>query len=357
MDEIIIPALLFIGIIIFISRIITISNRSRNRAENRSKLDNLAIQMNSLEEKLDELLKRTAPAANHVVTAVEPEKKEAKEFEIPKPKITEIEKVNTPLVEKIIPEIPVPEMEVPVEKVESVPQDFSYTPQPGFEHLYESSESWWTRFNKRNPDLEKFVGENLISKIGIAILVLGIAFFVKYAIDKDWINEYARVGIGILAGGIVLLFAHRLREKFKQFSSILVGGAIAIFYFTITIGFQEYKVFSQPVAFAIMIAITAFSVFISLAYNRQELAVLSLIGGFAAPFMVSTGDGNYKVLFSYLLILDAGMLVISFARNWKLVYVLSYIFTLVIYGGWFFQKVQGQMEAPYLGALIFPNRL
>ncbi|MGZ4099164.1 MAG: DUF2339 domain-containing protein, partial [Bacteroidia bacterium] len=40
--------------------------------------------------------------------------------------------------------------------------------------------SWWEDFKERNPDLEKFIGENLLSKIAITILVLGIAFFVKY---------------------------------------------------------------------------------------------------------------------------------------------------------------------------------
>ena len=85
-------------------------------------------------------------------------------------------------------------------RVEEVP----YEPQPSF----------WERFKERNPDLEKFIGENLINKIGILILVLGISYFVKFAIDKDWINEPARVGIGILAGSLVLFIAHKLRQKY-----------------------------------------------------------------------------------------------------------------------------------------------
>ena len=67
----------------------------------------------------------------------------------------------------------------------------------------------------KNPDLEKFIGENLINKIGILILVLGVSYFVKFAIDKDWINEPARVGIGILTGSLVLFLAHKLRQKIQ----------------------------------------------------------------------------------------------------------------------------------------------
>jgi hypothetical protein len=214
-------------------------------------------------------------------------------------------------------------------------------------------ESWYDTFRKNNPDLEKFIGENILSKVAITVLVIGIAFFVKYAIDQEWINEIARVGIGILCGGIILGFAHHLHKKFKAFSSVLVAGGIAIFYFTIGIAFHQYHLFGQTTAFIIMLLITAFSVFISIIYNRVELAALSLIGGFATPFMVSTGQGNYMVLFTYVLILDIGMLVLAYLRKWNLINIMAYCFTMVLYFGWLQTKVIGQTNAPYKGAIIF----
>lgn len=214
-------------------------------------------------------------------------------------------------------------------------------------------ESWYDTFRKNNPDLEKFIGENILSKVAITILVIGIAFFVKYAIDKDWINETARVGIGILCGGIVLAFAHSLHKKFAAFSSVLVAGGISIFYFTIGFAFHQYHLFSQTTAFIIMLVITGFSVFISIAYDRIELAALSLVGGFATPFMVSTGQGNYQVLFIYVLILDAGMLVLAYLRRWNLINIMTYCFTMVLYISWLETKVIGAVNGPYMGALIF----
>ena len=184
-----------------------------------------------------------------------------------------------------------------------------------FEKEFEPQKSWLEKFKENNPDIEKFIGENLINKIGILILVLGISFFVKYAIDKDWINEPARVGIGILSGAIVMGVAHRLRKKYAAFSSVFVAGAISIFYLTIGIAFHDYHLFSQTIASAIMVVITLFGVFVSLSYNRKELAVLSLIGGFAVPFMVSTGEGNYKVLLTYIAILNVGMLILSYFKK------------------------------------------
>ena len=216
----------------------------------------------------------------------------------------------------------------------------------------EPQKPWLQKFKEENPDIEKFIGENLINKIGILILVLGISFFVKYAIDKNWINEPARVGIGLLAGALVLGVAHRLKANYKVFSSVFVAGAFAIFYFTIAIAFQEYHLFSQTVAFAIMVIITIFSSFISISYNRQELGALSLIAGFAVPYMVSTGDGNYLVLFTYIAILNIGMLLISYFKKWNVVTVLAFVFTCVLFGGWWVSRT-APAEVPHFGAFVF----
>ncbi|MGV3504597.1 MAG: DUF2339 domain-containing protein [Adhaeribacter sp.] len=209
------------------------------------------------------------------------------------------------------------------------------------------------RFLKNNPDLEKFIGENLINKIGIAILVLGIGYFVKYAIDQNWINEIGRVFIGILAGGALMGLAHWLHRRLPAFSSVLVGGGLAVLYFTIAIAFQEYRLFSQASAFVLMVVITGFSILLSVTYNRVELAVLSLLGGFATPLMLNTGSGNYQVLFTYILILNMGMLVLAYLKDWKILNWIAYAFTLILYGGWLSTRVLGLAQAPLVGALVF----
>jgi uncharacterized membrane protein len=216
----------------------------------------------------------------------------------------------------------------------------------------EPQPSFLERFLKNNPDLEKFIGENLMNKIGIAILVLGIGYFVKFAIDKEWINEIGRVFIGVLAGGLLIGVAHRLRNSFAAFSSVLVGGGLAVLYFTIAIAFHQYQILSQTAAFVIMVVITGFSIVLSISYNRVELAVLSIIGGFATPFMLSTGQGNYKVLFTYVLILNIGMLILAYLKKWNIINWICYVFTIILYGGWLTIVLQ-EKEIPYSGALFF----
>ena len=94
--------------------------------------------------------------------------------------------------------------------------------------------------------------------------MLAIGFFVKYAIDNNWVGPVGRVGIGIICGGILVAFAHQLRKTYNAFSSVLAGGGLAIFYFTITLAYQEFHLFSQPSALAILTVITIFAVILSL---------------------------------------------------------------------------------------------
>jgi len=306
-----------------------------------SKIDNLSTTIDTLQSKLNRLLTmasvKTKPTSSEKVSETSVEKKPIKSSETLIPIVSE----KTIPIQAIIEQVPKPEAVVE-KKTSSKPPIEPTAPKA----------SLWERFKEQNPDLEKFIGENLINKIGILILVLGISYFVKYAIDKDWINEPARVGIGILAGSLILALAHKLQKKYASLCSVLVAGAIVVFYFTIAIAFHEYKLFSQTVAFIIMVLITAFSCLISLSYNRMELAILSLIGGFAVPFMVSTGSGNYVVLFSYIAILDIGILALAYFKKWNIVNILAFAFTNILFGGWLITELN--TDAPhYLGALIF----
>lgn len=183
-------------------------------------------------------------------------------------------------------------------------------------------------------DLEKFIGENIINKIGIAILVLGVAFFVKYAIDQNWINEVGRVCIGLVCGVILSGFAHVLRKNYRPFSSVLAGGGIAVYYFTIAFAYHQYHLLPQTGAFAVMVVITIFAILLSILYDRLELAVIAAIGGFLTPFMVSNGSGNYQVLFTYLLILNAGMLALGYFKKWPPINAIALAFTQIIFCGW-----------------------
>ncbi|WP_176842388.1 DUF2339 domain-containing protein [Chitinophaga filiformis] len=276
--------------------------------------------------------------------------------------------VVPPVVVPKAPALPVTEVITPPQPETTAPMPVPEMPQPAGEATFtapvtapitarepakpkEPTPTFW----EKNPDLEKFIGENLFNKIGIAILVIGIGFFLKYAIDKNWINEIGRTFIGIVCGGILIGLAHRLRKTFTAFSSVLVGGGVAVLYFSITIAFQQYHLISQTLAFIMMVLITAFTVVLSLSYDRKELAVLAILGGFSSPLLVSTGAGNAAVLFTYILILNVGMLILAYYKKWNIVNIISYIATVILFGTWLSYNISQKegKAVPYGTALIF----
>ncbi len=320
----------------------------------KGKLEGNFKELNRKIDDLSEELKRIKSNQNQTSTTKE-EKKAELLNEILKPALPETPK---PVVKETkIPEpVPFKEAEKKTEP-EKVNEEIKLVEPKPFEEPFELPPPPPKKpgFFERNPDLEKFIGENLANKIGIAILVVGIGFFVKYAIDQNWIKPmgpYGRVIVGVLSGAALLVMGHRLRKTMIAFSSVLVGGGIAVLYLTITIAFQEYYVFSQTAAFIIMVIITSFTVFLSLGYNKIELAILAILGGFGSPFMVSTGEGNYIVLFTYVLILDVGMLALAYFKKWKPIRIISYTLTILLFGSWLIGKFESENVGMIRGALI-----
>lgn len=208
------------------------------------------------------------------------------------------------------------------------------------------------KVNKPKRDFEKLIGENLLNKIGIAVLVIGVGFFVKYAIDKNWIGEFGRVAIGIGIGAIMIGIAHYLRKKYKAFSSVLIGGGIGVFYYTISIAYHDYHIFNQPVAFGIMTLITILAVALSVIYDKKEIAIIGLVGGFTSPFMVQGETENYVAFFTYIAILNSGMLALSYFKKWNIIQKLAYGFTILFFGTWLIQYTFGYHNLPKRFALL-----
>ncbi|WP_034761633.1 DUF2339 domain-containing protein [Chryseobacterium gregarium] len=198
----------------------------------------------------------------------------------------------------------------------------------------------------------EFLKQNALTITGIFTLVLGIGYFVKYAIDRNWLGETSRAGIGFLAGAVMVVISYFLRKNYSVFSSIVTGGGIAVFYFTATIGFREYHLFSQNTAFSVMCLITLASLSLSYYYKSEILMIFSLAGGFLAPLMISTGDSNYLFLFTYITVLNIGMLATAFVKNWKSVGWIAFVFTHIYLLFWTVEKTEFSGLYFYLASYV-----
>jgi uncharacterized membrane protein len=187
---------------------------------------------------------------------------------------------------------------------------------------------------KKEGNLEENIGGKLFAKIGIAALVLGVSFFLKYAFDQGWIGETGRVIIGIIIGVSLLVIGEKTIRKYSLYGQITSGGGIAILYLSIFAAYSFYGLIGQLPAFFFMMIITAIGIILSLRYDAISLIMVSTVGGFFTPILISSGENNQFGLFSYILLLDLAILVISIFKKWRWLNVVGFVGTLIIFEAW-----------------------
>lgn len=184
-------------------------------------------------------------------------------------------------------------------------------------------------------DLEGTIGKLWLNRIGIIAILIGVAYFLKLAIDNNWIGPGMRVLIGIAAGIAVVLWSERFRSKGSvSFSYSLKAIGIGILYLSLWAASQKYHLVPSSFAFIAMIVVTASTITLALTQNAEILAVYAMIGGFSTPALVSTGENHEIVLFSYICLLDLAILVMVSAKPWRRIIWGSFWGTAIMYIGW-----------------------
>ncbi len=194
----------------------------------------------------------------------------------------------------------------------------------------------------KKSEWEKFIGENLINKIGIVIIVIGVAIGAKYSIEHDLISPLTRIILGYFIGVGLLGVGMKLKEKYENYSAVLVGGAMAIFYFITFLAYSLYGLLPQMAAFSMMALFTGFTVFAAINYNRVVIAHFGLVGAYAVPFLLSNGSNNAGALFAYMSIINLGILVIAFKKYWKSLHYAAFVLTWLIVGIWYIESYSPQ---------------
>lgn len=181
-----------------------------------------------------------------------------------------------------------------------------------------------------------FTDGNVVVKVGMLILIIGVGFLLKYAYDENLFTlpmELRFIGAGIL-GLALIIFGWRLRDKKQVYALLLQGGGIGIMYLTVFGAAKFYSMIPIGMAFVVMIGLVIFSAILAILQNARQLAFFGAIGGFLAPVLLSTGGGNHVVLFSYYGLLNVGILGIAYYRSWRELNLLGFLFTFGIGGAW-----------------------
>ena len=183
--------------------------------------------------------------------------------------------------------------------------------------------------------LESRVGSQWFNRIGILAILIGMAWFLKLAIDNHWIGPLGRVLIGLIAGAGLMLWSERFRSTgYAAFAYSLKAIGSGTLYLSLWAAFSLYQLIPASVAFLAMIAVTSFNGYLAWIQDAELLALYAIVGGLSSPLLVSTGENHEVSLFGYLLMLDLAVLVLVMLRPWSRLLFGAFLGTVFFVFGW-----------------------
>ncbi len=234
-------------------------------------------------------------------------------------------------------------------------------PEPPAEDHYPRS----PRFN-----WEQFMGAKLFAWLGGFAGLLAVGFFVKYSFDHDLIPPEVRVAIGFLfALGLVVGGLRIDRARYAVTAQTLIATGVVSLY-TVTFACRSiyhFAPFGPVLTFLLMALITSAAFLLAVRLEAQVVAVLGILGGFLTPILVSTGQDNPLGLFTYLALLDLGLVAVALHRRWLYLVPLGAAGTILMQIAWAGKFFTDDRAVPavviclvfaalFLGATIFARR-
>ncbi|MBK7354491.1 DUF2339 domain-containing protein [Propionivibrio sp.] len=195
-------------------------------------------------------------------------------------------------------------------------------------------------------------GGNLVAKAGLLILFFGVSFLLKYAAARVSVPIELRLAGIVLADIVLLIWGWRIRQSRPSISLPVQGSALGILMLVTFGAFRLYGLIPGGLAFGLLFVLTAFTCLLAVLQDALWLAIFGIVGGFAAPILVSTGSGNHVGLFSYYALLNAGIVVIALKRSWRLLNLLGFAFTFAISTAWGVLRYQPENYTSVQGFLI-----
>ena len=206
-------------------------------------------------------------------------------------------------------------------------------------------------FRKPGESWEYAVATNWLLRVGITVVLAGVAFFLKYSIEKGLMGPLGRValslavGVGLIAFGVRLLF-----KKYHLLGQGLTGAGFVTLYFAFYAASGMYHLMSDAAAFALMACVTVTAGVLAVYYQSLLIALLGVVGGYATPVMIGSSDGHALFFYSYVLLLGCGVLGISLVRRWPLLNVLG---MLASYGLAFLYCADHRTSVQLMQGLVF----
>ena len=189
---------------------------------------------------------------------------------------------------------------------------------------------------KQNRSLESRIGSQLFNRVGIIAVLVGVAWFLKFAIDNQWIGPLSRVIIGVVAGlGLIAWSARFRRGGYAAFAYSLKAIGSGILYLSVWAAYALFHLISPAIAAIVMVLITVSNGLFAWQQGSEVLAFYALAGGYVTPLLLAGWSSRELPLFSYLLLLDLSAVLLAAGRHWPRLVYAGFFATSCFAIGWY----------------------
>ncbi|MCP4379597.1 MAG: DUF2339 domain-containing protein [bacterium] len=240
-------------------------------------------------------------------------------------------------VELVEPEVPLPTPPLPTPPLPTPSRPTQRTaPPPVSEPVVHRTTDW--------KNIESIAGKRWLTWAGVTILFLSAAFFLRYAFVAGWIGPNVQVLLAVISGVVMVAMGeYFLRQDMPALGLGLIGGGVMVLYAALFAAyspgfFGEHEpvvIASQKLTFALMCIVTILAMTMAIRHDAISISVLAILGGLLTPILVSRGTDARDALFSYILLLDLGVLGVAFYKKWRALDILAFVGTITLFWGWY----------------------
>lgn len=185
-------------------------------------------------------------------------------------------------------------------------------------------------------DWELLIGRKALGWVAVVVFLFAAAFFIRYAFENQWIGPLGRVSLGAVVGTALVIGGwNRHRRGWRIFSQMLTAAGLVVLYLSTYAAFGFYQLLPQQAAAVFLVVLVLESAVLAVAYNAPAIGLASLAGGLLIPILMHTDHDRYQSLFTYLTVLDAGVLLMLVFRAWRGIGSLALLGTHGLFWLWY----------------------
>lgn len=227
-----------------------------------------------------------------------------------------------------------PQPVTPTTEPAAVPVELVAEPRPSLVAMVAGREL--QRAAREPIQWELFIGRKALGWVAVVLLTFAVAFFLRYAFQNQWIGPLGRVSLGAVFGlGLMAAGWHYERHGWRVFAQMLLAAGVVVLYLASYSAFGFYHLLPQQAASAFLALIVIESAILAVEYDSWAVALMAVAGGLLTPALMRSERDQYMALFTYLAVLDAGVLLLLVYRTWAAIGTVAFLGTQALFWSWY----------------------